>query len=241
MPTLTDRFRHISEQISGAIAKTKREADSVTLVAVSKTHPPDALREALAAGVTTFGENRVQEARAKIPLISGRARWHFIGHLQSNKVRQALPLFDLLHGIDSLAIARDVQRIAGEVGLFPRILLEVNVAQESTKFGFTPEQLRSQLEELMRLDRVQIDGLMTIPPPAREPEDSRRYFCTLRELRDRLAKESGLPLPHLSMGMSDDFCVAIEEGATLVRVGSALFGSRTGKTWKPSESDGLDD
>lgn len=241
MSTLTDRFKHISSQISEAIAKARRAADSVTLVAVSKTHPPAALREALEAGVTTFGENRVQEARAKIPLISDRARWHFIGHLQRNKVRQALPLFDLLHGVDSLEIARDIQRVAGELGLSAHVLLEVNVAQESTKFGFRPKQLYSQLEELMRLDRLHIDGLMAIPPPAREPEDSRGYFRTLRELRDHLRKESGLSLPHLSMGMSNDFCVAIEEGATLVRVGSALFGARTGNAWSPSESDGLDE
>ena len=241
MPTLTDRFTQISATIAAAATRSGRTPDSIGIVAVSKTHPPEAIGEALAAGITTFGENRVQEARAKIPLVPGRAHWHFIGHLQKNKIRQALPLFELLHGIDSLETARDVDRIAGEMGLFPKVLLEVNAAGEATKFGFRPATLLEQLEDLLALERLQIDGLMTIPPPASTPEHSRKYFVTLRELKARLETEGRLPLTHLSMGMSEDYSVAVEEGATLVRIGSALFGSRSGKTWRPSTGDVLDD
>jgi pyridoxal phosphate enzyme (YggS family) len=213
----------------------------VTLVAVSKTHSPEEVGEAIDAGQLLFGESRVQEARAKIPLLPGRARWHFIGHLQKNKLRHALPLFELFHGVDSLELARDLNRIAAEAGVFPKLLLEVNVAGESTKFGFPPPKLREQLEELLALDRLQIEGLMCIPPPGPRPEDSRKYFATLRDLRDALQTEARLPLPQLSMGMSGDYAVAVEEGATLVRVGTAIFGERRGKTWKPDAATGFDD
>lgn len=233
MDTLSDRLAAVLVAIADAAARAGRTAAEVTLVAVSKTHPPEAVAEALAAGQTVFGESRVQETRAKVPLLPGRARWHFIGHLQKNKVRHALPLFELFHGIDSLELARDVDRIAGEAGAFPRVLLEVNVAGEATKFGFTPAKLRAQLEELLALERLQIQGLMCIPPPGPRAEDSRRYFVTLRELRDALQSEARVALPELSMGMSGDYAVAVEEGATLVRVGTAIFGERSGKTWKP--------
>lgn len=212
----------------------------INLVAVSKTHPPEAVIEALDAGQSVFGESRVQEARAKVPLVPARARWHFVGHLQKNKIRHALPLFELLHGVDSLELARDIDRIAGEAGAFPRVLLEVNVAGEGTKFGFTADILRAQMEELLSLDRLNIDGLMCIPPPQPKAEMARVFFATLRELRDRVQAEFRVPLPQLSMGMSGDFAVAIEEGATLVRVGTAIFGERSGKTWKP-EATGFDD
>lgn len=215
-------------------------AGDITLVAVSKTHPPGAVIEALDAGQSVFGESRVQEARAKVPLVPARARWHFVGHLQKNKIRHALPLFELLHGVDSLELARDIDRIAGEAGAFPRVLLEVNVAGEGTKFGFTADLLRAQMEELLSLDRLNIDGLMCIPPPQPRAEMARGFFAALRELRDRVQAEFRVPLPQLSMGMSGDFAVAIEEGATLVRVGTAIFGERSGKTWKP-EATGFDD
>ncbi len=237
-----DRLKIITDNMNAACVRAGRAPEhSVQLIAVSKTHPPESLLEAVASGVTLFGENRVQEAKAKIPLLPSRCRWHFIGHLQKNKIRQALPLFELLHGIDSLDIARDIDRIASELGLFPKILLEMNVAEESTKFGFTPNQMESQIEDLLALPRLQISGLMAIPPPAATPEDSRKYFVELRKMRDRLSIQFKLPLPELSMGMSDDYEVAIEEGATLVRIGSALFGARIGKTWRPSKGDSLDD
>ncbi|MBA3650811.1 MAG: YggS family pyridoxal phosphate-dependent enzyme, partial [Chthoniobacterales bacterium] len=164
---------------------------------------------------------------AKIPLLPSRLRWHFIGHLQKNKIRNALPLFEMFHGVDSLALAQDMQRIAEEEGVQPRILLEVNVAGEASKHGFAPEGLRRELESILSLGRLQLEGLMTIPPLAPEAEMSRRYFITLRELRDQLEADFDLRLPQLSMGMSGDYAIAIEEGATLVRVGTAIFGERT--------------
>jgi len=178
------------------------------------------------AGHLLFGESRVQEARAKIPLLPAKTRWHFIGHLQKNKIRQALPLFEMFHGIDTLQLARDMNRIAEECGARPGVLLEVNVAGEASKFGFTPVALRESLEELLGLNRLQIEGLMTIPPFSEEAEASRKYFAALRNLRDELQESFRVPLDQLSMGMSHDYTVAIEEGATIVRVGTAIFGER---------------
>ncbi len=209
-----------------AAARAGRAADAVELVAVSKTQPPEALREAFAAGQVLFGENRVQEILAKQPLLPSVLRWHLIGPLQSNKVRKVLPRVEMIESVHSLDIARDINRIAAELGLHPRVLLEVNVAAESSKHGFSAELLKAQLEELYALDRLYIQGLMCIPPPAADPEKSRSAFAGLRALREALEQRGGAPLPELSMGMSHDFEVAIEEGATLVRVGSALFGAR---------------
>jgi len=242
MPGIAERLASIHADIAAAAGRAGRDPADVELIAVSKTQPPEAVLEALDAGQTLFGENRVQEAKAKIPLLPGRTRWHLIGHLQKNKIRHALALnFELIHSVDSLDLARDLHRIADEGGLSPRILLEVNVAGESTKFGFPPERLRSQMEELLALDRLNIDGLMCLPPLAPKAEDSRKYFVALREARDRLQTEFRMSLPQLSMGMSGDFGVAVEEGATLVRVGTAIFGERAGKTWKPVAEAGFDD
>lgn len=242
MPNLPERLAAVRNSIAEAATRAGRVADDVELVAVSKTHPPESIMEALDAGQTLFGESRVQEAKAKVPLLPGRARWHFIGHLQKNKIRHALSLnFELIHGVDSLQIAQDINRIADEVGAHPHVLIEVNVAGESTKFGFSPSKLREQMEELFSLDRLVIDGLMCLPPPVAKAEDARKYFVTLRELRDRLQTEFRAPLPQLSMGMSGDYTIAIEEGATLVRVGTAIFGERSGKTWKPQADSAFDD
>lgn len=229
MSTPIERLQIIKELLAQAAKRAGRGLSEVELIAVSKTHPPEAVREIFDAGQILFGESRVQEAKAKIPLIPSQARWHFIGHLQRNKIRQALPLFEMFHGIDSLSIASDISRIATETGSHPRILLEINLAGESTKFGFSPQTVRGELEQILKLDRLQLEGLMIIPPPAEEPEESRRYFARLRELRDALQEEFKIVLPHLSMGMSGDFEVAVEEGATLVRVGTAIFGERPRK------------
>ena len=202
-------------------------SESWPLVAITKTHPAEKVREAIEAGPTLFGESRVQEARAKIPELPSNARWHFVGHLQKNKIRHALPLFELFHSIDSLALAQEMNRIAADEGMHPRVLLEVNVAGEGSKFGFSPDKLRKQMEELLALQRLSILGLMTIPPLADEAEASRKYFVQLRELRERLQTEFHVDLPQLSMGMTQDFPIAVEEGATLVRVGTAIFGERT--------------
>ena len=234
------RLQQIRTAIADAAARAGRRADEIELVAVSKTHPPEAVMEALDAGQSLFGESRVQEARAKIPLVPSRARWHFVGHLQRNKIRHALPLFEMFHGVDSLEIARDIQRIAAEESQRPTVLLEVKLAEESQKHGFTTEKLREQIEELLALDRINIAGLMCIPPPQPKAEDSRPFFARLRELRDQLQTECRVGLPHLSMGMSGDFSIAVEEGATLVRVGTAIFGDRGGKTWRPAGGAGED-
>ena len=233
-------LQQIRAAIDAAAARAGRKPADIDLVAVSKTHPPEAVIEALAAGQTLFGESRVQEARTKIPLVPGRARWHFIGHLQRNKIRHALPLFEMFHGVDSLEIARDIQRIASEESQRPTVLLEVKLAEESQKHGFAPDTLREQIDELLALDRLNIAGLMCIPPPQPEPENSRPFFARLRELRDRLQTECRIGLPHLSMGMSSDFTIAVEEGATLVRVGTAIFGDRSGKAWRPAGATGED-
>ncbi len=216
----------VLSRISAAVAKSGRKSDEVQLVAASKKQNAEKVRAAFDAGQPIFGESRVQEARVKIPLLPSAVHWHFIGHLQTNKIRHALPLFELFHSLDSLALAQDVNRIAAEEGMRPRVLLEVNVAGEGSKLGFTRDKLRVELESLLALRRLNVEGLMTIPPLAPEAEDSRKYFVTLRELRDQLEREFALKLPQLSMGMSNDYAVAIEEGATFVRVGTAIFGRR---------------
>ncbi len=239
--SIAENLERVRGRIATACAKCGRNVDEVELVAVTKTHPAERVREAIDAGQTLFGENKVQEARAKIPELPSSARWHFIGHLQKNKVRHALPLFELIHSVDSLDLAAAISRIADENGYRPRVLLEVNVAGEGSKFGFKPETLRAQFEELLALPRLVIEGLMTIPPLAEEPESSRKFFVQLRELRQQLQSTGGSDLPQLSMGMSDDFTVAIEEGATLVRVGTAIFGKRTPLRQRIAASGGLDD
>jgi hypothetical protein len=226
MERIAERLKQVQAQIAAAAQKSSRSPDDIELVAVSKMHPAETVKAAVDAGQIVFGESRVQEARAKIPLLPSRLRWHFIGHLQKNKIRHALPLFELFHGIDSLALAQDLERIADEEGSRPRILLEINLAAEASKHGFAPEILRTAMEELLSLGKLSIEGLMAIPPIASEPESSRPYFIALRKLRDELESRFNLRLPQLSMGMSSDYLVAIEEGATLVRVGTAIFGER---------------
>lgn len=226
MSTIVENLEAVRSRIAAAAARAGRNPAEVELVAVSKTYPAERIREAAEAGQELFGESRVQEALLKIPLLPGRLRWHFIGHLQANKVRKALPLFELIHGVDTVEIARDIDRIAADLGLHPRVLLEVNVSGEGSKHGFTPEDLERALDELLALPRVQVEGFMTMAPLASEAEASRSFFAALRSLRDRLAERAGIPLQTLSMGMSGDYGVAVEEGATLVRVGSAIFGSR---------------
>ena len=229
MSSILDNLERVWEQIAQAAAKAGRDVKDVELVAIAKTHPAEKVREAVEAGQTLFGENRVQEARAKISELSSNIRWHFVGHLQKNKVRQALPLFEMIHSVDSIALAQDINRIAEEEGLYPRVLLEVNVAGEGSKFGFAPDDLREQMEALLALPRLSIEGLMCIPPLAVEEEDSRKFFVRVRELRDSLEKEFNMKLPQLSMGMTQDFPIGIQEGATLVSVGTAIFGERSKK------------
>jgi pyridoxal phosphate enzyme (YggS family) len=216
----------IHERIARACERAGRDPSGVALMAVTKGQPPEAVAEAARAGLSLFGENKVQEARAKIPLCPGKLRWHMIGHLQSNKVRDAVGLFEMLQGVDSLALAREVNNRAGQASVRMPILIEVNIVGEASKFGYKPEALLRDLNEINALPRVEIHGLMTIPPWSPVPERVRPVFRKLRELREQCSEVLGAPLPHLSMGMSGDFEVAVEEGATIVRIGTALFGER---------------
>lgn len=223
---MPDNLILIQQRIAAACARTGRAADSVTLLAVSKSHPPETIRAAVDSGQLLFGENKIQEAKAKIPLCPSRARWQFIGHLQSNKVRDAVELFELIQGVDSLNIAQEISKRADQAGKTMPILLEVNVAGEGSKFGYTPDKLLAELNTLNALPRIEVHGLMAIPPFTPVPEKARPFFQKLRELKSQCENILGAPLPQLSMGMSGDFEVAIEEGATLVRIGTALFGER---------------
>jgi pyridoxal phosphate enzyme (YggS family) len=226
MGAMEENVDRVRARMNAAAQRSGRSMDAVQLIAISKTHPAESIRAAHAAGLDTFGESRVQEARAKIPDLPSSLHWQFVGHLQKNKIRHALPLFELFHSVDSLGLASDINRIAEEEGAHPRVLLEVNVSGEGSKFGFSPEKLRADMESLLALTRITMEGLMTIPPLAPEAEGSRRFFAQLRDLRDQLEKEFAMHLTELSMGMTNDFEVAIEEGATLVRVGTAIFGER---------------
>ncbi|MBV9282269.1 MAG: YggS family pyridoxal phosphate-dependent enzyme [Chloroflexi bacterium] len=213
-----------------AAERAKRLPDEVSLVAVTKTVPAAAIREAARAGQGTFGENRVQEAEVKIGEIRSELpdlRWHLIGHLQTNKARPAVQLFSLIESVDSVRLARRLDASAAAAGLRVAVLLEVNVAAEGSKSGFLREDLRGALADIFRLTHLEVRGLMTIAPLVDDAEEVRWVFRALRELRDELRERYGAPgMRELSMGMSNDFPVAIEEGATMVRVGRALFGER---------------
>ncbi len=224
--SLAENFEKIQQRIQAACIRCGREPDSVTLLAVTKSQPPEAVCAAADCGQILFGENKVQEAKAKIPLCPGRLRWHFIGHLQSNKCRDAVEWFELIQSVDSLSLAREISRRAEQAGKTMPVLLEVNVAGEASKFGYQPERLLAELEALNQLPRLEIHGLMTVPPYVTDPEKARPHFRRLGELKIQCEQNLGVTLPHLSMGMSGDFEVAIEEGATLVRIGTALFGPR---------------
>ncbi|MEP6778185.1 MAG: YggS family pyridoxal phosphate-dependent enzyme [Chthoniobacterales bacterium] len=238
MENVAANLEQVMSAISDAARKGRRDPGGIQLVAVSKMHEAEKVRLAFDAGQQLFGESRVQEARAKIPLLPSAARWHFIGRLQKNKIRHALPLFELFHSVDSLDLARDMNRIAEEEGIHPKILLEINVAGEGSKIGFAPEALHREMEALLALPRLTVEGLMTIPPLAPEAEDSRKHFIELRRVRDQIERDFGVTLRELSMGMSGDFPVAIEEGATLVRVGTAIFGKRTKSPSKGEIAEG---
>ena len=227
MDDISDRIKVVTEKIAQEARASGREPWEIGLVAVSKSQPPEKVRLAFEAGQLLFGENRAQELLAKTPLLPSSARWHFIGHLQRNKIRKILPVADLIHAVDSVELAEDINRIASELGLFPRVLLEVNVSGESSKFGFSPDAVRRAAVRLLALPRVQVEGLMTIAPIVEHPDDARPFFAALRILRDEIAAGHGTKLPTLSMGMSDDFGAAIREGATLVRIGTAIFGARS--------------
>ncbi len=230
----------IQQRIAAASARAGRAAASVRLVAVTKNHPPETVRAAVDLELTLFGENKVQEARAKIPLCPSAARWHFIGHLQSNKCRDAVHCFEMVESVDSLHLAEELNKACEKAAKTLPVLLEVNVAGEGSKFGYQPEALLAEFKQLNALPRLEIHGLMTVAPWSVTPEKVRPVFRRLRELKEQCEQILGAPLPELSMGMSGDFEVAIEEGATLIRIGTALFGPRAAAN-KAAKERAVDD
>lgn len=222
----SERLRAVMERIAAACARAGRDPAGVRLIAVSKTHGPDRIREAVECGLTVFGESKVQEAMAKIPQCPGQLSWHLVGHLQRNKAGAAAQLFDYVHSVDSARLLEAVDRASAEAGKVMPVLLEVNVSGESSKFGLPPGDVPAVLARANELDHVEVRGLMTMPPFTEDPAEARPFFRRLRELRDGWRGETGFALDELSMGMTHDLEIAIEEGATWVRVGTALFGER---------------
>jgi pyridoxal phosphate enzyme (YggS family) len=226
MSDVARRLQLVRDRIAGACARARRDPGAVRLVAVSKTVPFDVVREAIAAGQHLFGENRVQEALPKIDEAGPAVRWHLVGHLQKNKARHAVGKFELIHGVDDLELALELDRRAAASSTTQPVLVQANLADETSKHGEGEEGLLPLVAAVASLSHLDLRGLMIIPPPAEDPERARPWFRRLRELRDAAAARAGRPLPELSMGMTDDFEVAIEEGATLLRVGRAIFGER---------------
>ncbi|HKA19073.1 MAG TPA: YggS family pyridoxal phosphate-dependent enzyme [Blastocatellia bacterium] len=226
---IRERLELVREQIARAAERAGRSTDEITLIAVSKTFNAETVQQAVTAGAQDLGENRVQEAISKAPLVTGNVRWHLIGNLQSNKARSAVTTFDVIHTIDRSDLVTRLDRIAGELGRHPRVLVQVDLSHEPTKSGADEADLPAILESLDAAQHLQFIGLMTLPPFFDSPEQTRPYFRRLREIRDQLNHSRSGPkiLTELSMGMSHDFEVAIEEGATMVRVGTAIFGSRS--------------
>jgi len=225
-PTLLERIQQIQDRISQACSRAGRSIDDITLIAVSKKHPPESVQAASDEGLVVFGENRVQEAAQKIPVCPSHLDWHLIGHLQSNKAKLVPELFSTVHSVDSIKLMRILNNAAAEHGRKLNIFIQTNVSGEAVKFGCPPEELEAFLEVANDCQHIHVAGLMTMPPAAEDLEKTRPHFTRLRELRDELALRTGFPLESLSMGMSYDMEVAIEEGATHVRVGTAIFGKR---------------
>ena len=227
MNELAANIEQIRNRIATACRRAGRDVGAVLLLGVTKTVPPEMVDAAVAAGLTVFGESKVQEAQAKIPVVAGRTHWHFIGHLQTNKARAAVALFDLIQSVDSLKLAAELDKWAAHAGKIQPVLLEINLAGEASKHGLRVEDAPAALAEINRFTHLEVRGLMAIPPAAPTPDQTRPYFRQLRQLRDQLG------VPELSMGMSHDFEIAVEEGATIVRVGAAIFGER--KRYEPAE------
>ena len=224
---IEENLLKVKERIDDTATRVGRDPAQITLIAVSKTVAIEKIREAIAAGMIAFGENYVQEARQKIDEI-GRTglQWHFIGHLQTNKAHYAVRLFDLIHAVDSIKLARELNKRAAAEGKTIHCLIEANISEEESKFGTTEEEARELAHQMRDLEHISLQGLMTMPPYFDDPELARPYFIALRKLQETI-EQDGIPLPELSMGMSTDFEVAIEEGATMVRVGRAIFGERS--------------
>lgn len=225
MSEIKENLLRVMEKIEKATRKVGRDPNEVKLVAVSKTVETSRVREAIEAGVSILGENYVQEAQKKIEELGRPVSWHFIGHLQSNKAKYAVRLFDMIHSVDSLSLAEELNRRAEQANQVIKVMVEVNLSKEATKFGTDGEMVLNLANRIQNLKYLSLEGLMTMPPYFDSPEMSRPYYIELRKLKERMARE-GISMKELSMGMSNDFEIAIEEGATYVRVGTAIFGSR---------------
>jgi pyridoxal phosphate enzyme (YggS family) len=225
MSTIKENLLRVRERIEKAARKAGRDSNEIELVAVSKTVETDRIKEAIEAGIAILGENYVQEAQKKIEEIGRPVSWHFIGHLQSNKAKYAVRLFDMIHALDSVSLAEELNRRAEQSDRVMKVMVEVNLSKEVTKFGTDEEMMLNLAKRIQTLRHLSLEGLMTMPPYFDSPEMSRPYYIALRELKEKMARE-GIPMKELSMGMSNDFEIAIEEGATFVRVGTAIFGPR---------------
>ncbi len=226
--SIDENVRRVRERIIAACMRVNRSPDEVILLAASKTRTPREIVEAFKAGIKVFGENRVQEAAKKIEELKDLpVEWHMIGYLQRNKVKQAVKLFDLIHSVDREALVDEIDRRAGRGGKVQRVLIEVKLSPEETKHGCSPENVKPLVEHILALESVRLEGFMTMAPYFEDPELSRPYFSRLREIKEEIESEFKVKIPHLSMGMTNDFEVAIEEGATIVRIGTAIFGERT--------------
>lgn len=224
--SVAENLAEIQTRITAACDRVGRSMNTVKLIAVSKTWPAEHVQQAVISGQRIFGENRLQEGQEKIPVMSNELEWHFIGGLQKNKVRKVLGLFHVVHSIDSLKLALYTNNVAKDLRLKPQVLLQVNIGSEASKGGFLAKELIEQFPDMLECDQLQICGLMCIPPAVALPEEARVWFVKVRELKELLEEKYKVNLPHLSMGMSGDFEVAIEEGATYVRVGTSIFGTR---------------
>jgi len=219
-------YQNVAATVRRCAEAAGRDPEDVALMVVSKTWAAECILPIVNIGHSLFGENRIQEALEKVPALPENLHWHLIGHLQKNKARKALPLFHVIETVDSLRLAQQISRIAGELSLTQRIFLQINIGEEPQKAGFTVQALCEQLAEVLALPHLDVAGVMAIPPRGDTPEASRPHFRALRECRDDLQSLTGHALPELSMGMTSDFPIAIAEGATIVRVGSAIFGHR---------------
>lgn len=229
METIKKNLEKINEKIKKAALKANRSPEDIKLVAVTKTATVEQIKEAISAGVKTIGENKVQEAKGKYQVLSADIadiEWHLVGHLQTNKVKYAIEVFDLIHSVDSKKLAEEIDKRSLQFGIMTNILVEVNVSGEETKYGIKPEEVEPFLKEISEFSRIKVRGLMTIAPIAEDKEEVRPYFRKLRELSEKIENKNikNVKMDYLSMGMTDDFEVAIEEGANMVRIGRGIFG-----------------
>ena len=230
MASIRENFLQVQHQIRAAAEHAGREAHSIQVIAVSKTKPASVILEAIDGGITDIGENRVQEARDKYDLVDGPVKWHLVGHLQRNKVKQALPIFDLIHSVDSLRLLAEIDRRSAQLNRRTEVLIQVNTSGEPSKFGLEPDAVFGFMENALDYAHIQIKGLMTIGAFLPDPEEVRPSFVLLRTLQEKIREQQfpNVEMEYLSMGMTNDFEVAVEEGANLVRIGTAIFGKREG-------------